>query len=288
MSEYQYYEFRAVDRALTEREMDELRAVSSRGRISPHSFINFYEWGDFKGDPDQWMEKYFDAFLYLANWGTRIVKLRVPKRLLDPRTVRQYCTDDAFSYRTKGDHVILSFVSEEEEDEPLEEEGLLASIVPLRSDLTRGDHRCLYLGWLLVAQAGELDDDDLEPPLPSGLGALNAQLQSLVDFLRIDPDLIAAAAENSGKEPAAGLSTKDISRWAAKMPSSDKDAILLRLLQDDDPHIGAELRQRFLSEIRDEKKPGNNSLRTAKRRVRQLLARCEAIGQQRQNRYAKR
>lgn len=30
MSEYQYYEFQAIDRPLTEREMRELRAISSR------------------------------------------------------------------------------------------------------------------------------------------------------------------------------------------------------------------------------------------------------------------
>jgi len=41
-------------------------------------FINDYSWGKFRGDEDAWMEKYFDAFLYLANWGTRVFKLRLP------------------------------------------------------------------------------------------------------------------------------------------------------------------------------------------------------------------
>jgi hypothetical protein len=35
MSEYQYYEFRAVDRPLTEEQMDDLRSYSSRAAISP-------------------------------------------------------------------------------------------------------------------------------------------------------------------------------------------------------------------------------------------------------------
>jgi hypothetical protein len=34
MSEYQYYEFRAVDRPLSQTEQGELRRVSSRARIS--------------------------------------------------------------------------------------------------------------------------------------------------------------------------------------------------------------------------------------------------------------
>jgi hypothetical protein len=87
MSEYQYYEFRAVDRPLTEDQMAELRSVSSRADITPTSFVNVYNWGDFKGDPYKWMEKYFDAFLYLANWGTRWLMFRISKKLVDAAAV---------------------------------------------------------------------------------------------------------------------------------------------------------------------------------------------------------
>jgi hypothetical protein len=90
MSEYQYYEFQAIDRPLTDREMRELRAYSTRARITPTSFVNDYEWGDFKGNADDWMEKYFDAFLYVANWGTHVFKVRLPVRLLDVKTARMH------------------------------------------------------------------------------------------------------------------------------------------------------------------------------------------------------
>ena len=49
MSEYQYYEFLALDRRLTADEMARLRAFSTRARITPTSFVNDYQWGDFKG-----------------------------------------------------------------------------------------------------------------------------------------------------------------------------------------------------------------------------------------------
>ncbi len=78
MSEYQYYEFHAVDRPLTAKEMAELRSYSTRARITPTTFINDYSWGTFKGDEDAWMERYFDAFLYIADWGTRVLKLALP------------------------------------------------------------------------------------------------------------------------------------------------------------------------------------------------------------------
>lgn len=67
MSEYQYYEFQAIDRRLSTGEMAKLRSFSTRARITPTSFVNEYQWGDFKGDKDAWMERYFDAFLYFAN-----------------------------------------------------------------------------------------------------------------------------------------------------------------------------------------------------------------------------
>ncbi len=113
MSEYQYYEYQAIDRPLTEKEMRELRAYSTRARITPTSFINDYSWGNFKGDKDAWMEKYFDAFLYVANCGTRMLKLRLPSRLLDLETAHLYCPGDQAFAREKNGKVILTFVSEE-------------------------------------------------------------------------------------------------------------------------------------------------------------------------------
>ena len=91
MSEYQYYEFQAIDRPLTQREMAELSSFSTRARITPTSFINDYSWGSFKGDAELWMEMYFDAFLYLSSWGCRVFELRLPARLIDSNTGRLYC-----------------------------------------------------------------------------------------------------------------------------------------------------------------------------------------------------
>jgi hypothetical protein len=85
MSEYQYYEFQAIDRPLSEAERQALRHLSTRARITATSFTNSYEWGDFKGDPAKLMERWFDLHLYLANWGSRRLMIRLPKRLVDRR-----------------------------------------------------------------------------------------------------------------------------------------------------------------------------------------------------------
>ena len=82
MSEYQYYEFRAVDRPLGKDEQAKLRAISSRATITPTQFVNVYNFGDFRGKPAALLESYFDIFVYIANWGTHQLMLRLPRHLL--------------------------------------------------------------------------------------------------------------------------------------------------------------------------------------------------------------
>ncbi len=146
MSEYQHHEFAAADRPLGAPELDVLRGLSTRAHITPTSFVNSYEWGSFKCDPRRSVERYFDAFLYLANWGTRELILRLPARLVDPKVVQRYCLGDAVSAWTTNDHVVVAAVSEDEEgDFEWGGEGVLGLILPVRAELLAGDLRALYL-----------------------------------------------------------------------------------------------------------------------------------------------
>jgi hypothetical protein len=112
MSEYQYYEFTAVDKPLNEKDMQALEDLSSRARITPTSFVNEYNWGNFKGDPLKLVEKYFDAFLYVANWGTHWFMLKVPRNLVDVGLVKKYCPAESARIHEKGDHIIWKKVGE--------------------------------------------------------------------------------------------------------------------------------------------------------------------------------
>lgn len=287
MSEYQYFEFAALDRPLTQSEMAELRRYSSRARITPTSFVNVYHWGDFKGDRRLWMEKYFDAFLYVANWGTRRVEFRIPKRLLDPDTVSPYCTKESFACRVKDASVILSFSSENEGGEWTEGEGWLASLTGLRTGLMNGDHRCLYLGWLVAAQAGLLEDHAIEPPVPPGLAALGEPLQTLADFLRIDMDIIRAAAEESAPEQDLGLTQEEIGAWVASLALSEKDSAIATLIEGRDSYFVADFRQRAVCEILHARRSSGGPHIQARRSVGQILARAESIREERRVRAAK-
>jgi hypothetical protein len=148
-------------------------------------------------------------------------------------------------------------------------------------DRLLGDYRCLYLGWLLGVQGGELDDETLEAPVPPGLGDLSSPLQSFADFLHIDPDLIAAAAEQSAEGPTSGLSKENIIRWVTDLTAKDKDTIIARVLESEDPLIAAELKQRALREIHDASKSGGQTQSDNRRSVGQLIARAEEITEER-------
>lgn len=246
MSEYQSYEFQAIDRPLTDKQMAELRSYSTRATITPRSFVNDYSWGSFKGDEDAWMEKYFDAFLYLANWGTHVLKLRLPARLLDLQTAQQYCVGDSASGWGSRGNVILSFTSDEEGGEGwIEDEDHLGSLIPVRAELARGDLRVLYLGWLLCVQNEELEDEDLEPPVPPGLSKLSASLESFADFLRVDEDLLHVAAQASTAREDVSLSWDEVHAWVAALAVAEKEDLLTKLIVEEDLTLAAELLQRF-------------------------------------------
>src|SRR5271167_2327483 len=162
----------------------QLRKLSSRADITATRFVNEYNYGDFRGSPEKLMERYFDAFLYLANWGTRRLMFRFPRALLDADVARRYCHTDAASVIETGDHVIISLYLDRDPDNYwIEAEDRLGPMVQARSDLATGDLRLLYLAWLLGAQWGGEDDedtvDDTEPPVPAGLGDLRAPLRAI-------------------------------------------------------------------------------------------------------------
>jgi hypothetical protein len=140
MSEYQYYEFQAIDRPLGADEREQLRAISSRARITATSFVNSYDFGNLKADPLKLLERYFDLFCYVANWGTRQFAMRVPKGLVDLGALKRFDLDEELALiRSAGEHVIFSINRDEIDAEEWDDgSGHLAGLAPLAGRPTRG------------------------------------------------------------------------------------------------------------------------------------------------------
>ncbi|MCB0337844.1 MAG: hypothetical protein KDD62_16115 [Bdellovibrionales bacterium] len=147
MSEYQYFEFQAVDWSLGEKQIEELRKYSGRAAITSTSFVNEYHYGDFKGDSLKWMQKYFDGFFYFANWGTRELFLRFPKAAIESKLIEQYCSGEVFDLVETDSHSIVCFSVDEIDSDQLWEsdEGTLSDFLKLRSAvLENEDYRVFF------------------------------------------------------------------------------------------------------------------------------------------------
>jgi hypothetical protein len=276
MSEYQYYEFQAIDRPLDAAEQKALRQITSRADITATSLTNEYHFGDFRGDPAKLMEQYFDAHLYYANWGSNTLMLRLPLAGLTMKDVEPYLTeeDDGFSARGTKTHVILCYEMRQDDAPDYDEMGgSLAALIPLRNELLAGDRRPLYLGWLLAIQQAYGEADELtEPPVPPGLKKLSGPQRALADFLDIDPALIAVAAERSPDLREADPATeKERAAWLAALPPGEKDALLLRVASGQGAVVAVELQRRF----RDERGPKADEAEGAPRTAGELRERAE-------------
>jgi hypothetical protein len=146
MSECQYYEFLASTSLWTITSKPKCVSLSTRAAITATSFINEYHWGNFRGDPNRMIERYYDAHLYLTNWGTRRIMLRLPRNLLDIDVAEDRCVGDQVTLWTTGKCLVLDMTSEDDSsDGEYDPQGKLSAIVGARTELATGDLRPLYL-----------------------------------------------------------------------------------------------------------------------------------------------
>ena len=279
MSEYQYYEFQAVDRPLDEADRQALEALSSRARVTARSFTNHYNYGDFRGDPLDLVKRWFDLHLYLTNWGTRRLMIRVPGRFLDVARLEVFLRKvEWVEILESGENVIIDihYWTEEPGHSGWEEgEGWLDALGPLRADVLGGDARLFYLLWLTAVEAGDLDDDE-EEPLP-GIGPLTRALETFADFFHVAPDLVRASAERPADGVGGDLPADAVHGAVAAIPEAEKTALLQRLV-DGDPHVATEVR----SKVREAVASAAGEAPARRRTVADLRSRAAAIREERE------
>ena len=268
MSEYQFFDFQTIDRPLTEEEQAEIHKLSSRVALTPTQAVFTYQFGDFHGRPEEVLKQYFDAMLYLANWGTRRLMFRFPKSLVDLHQVQPYEVEDVIEFQEAGDHIILDICFNEEGGIFwVEGEGRLSSLIRLRDDILRQDHRVLYLAWLKAISMNLLNESEREPPVPLGLRSLSSALRNFVDLIEIDKHLLAVAAKASGEQ--SELSESNLRQAIGHLSREECEEYLLRLAQGE-PHLSIALSARLR-----QPQPSDQSPWTTRRTVKQLLAKAE-------------
>ncbi len=249
MSEYQYLEFLAIDQPLTSRDMNRLRGISTRAQITPASFINEYHWGGLKAEPRDFMRRYFDAHVFLADWGDAVFMLRLPREAIDQKTLKAFCDNPHLEFEALPKHWLLTWSLEEIEDYDRfcdeEGSGWMTRLAPLREELIRGDLRGLYIGWLKSIEYEDMDPDALEPMALPGLGQLTPAQQSLAEFLEIDIDLLAGLGMDKMATPLEAPDEREINAWLDKLPKTEVRGYLRQMLNGQGANAERELNRRY-------------------------------------------
>lgn len=247
MSEYQYYEFQAIDRPLSPEEQEAVARLSSRVHPHPRRAVFTYSWSGFPGSADEVLARYYDALLYMASWGSTKLMFRFPRAIFDLEGALAYCqpryVEEFVWFADHDEFPVLNIEFHEEEGGGwIEGEGWLDALLPLRDDILRGDYRALYLAWLKTLEMEDVLDTVVEPPVPPDLARLTPALRRFVELFEIDEDLVAVAAEASGRPEAP--SDEGLRQAIAALAQEEKDAFLLRLARGE-PHLSLALKQRL-------------------------------------------
>ena len=263
MSEYQYYEFQAVDNLLSQQQQMDLRGLSSRARINATSFVNHYNYGDLHAEPNELIEDYFDAFVYTANWGSAVFSVKIPKSAISKAKLSLFVVDYIFEFFDCGSDWILSWSIPENDNYDrfaMESgEGWMARLLGLREELMAGDLRSLYLGWLCGVTYDEVDGRAKEPMVLAGLAQLTGPQKALSEFIEIDPDLLIAAA--TGSPALKEADAHEVNDWLNLLSKEEATSFLKSLFYDSTNIAQAKLKREF----RQRSKAKNGPLSQARR-----------------------
>ena len=203
MSEYQYYEFAAIDGAISDEGLRYAQGCSSRASVSRVRWQNTYTFGDFHGSVDTLL-KYYDAHFYIANWGTVRLGLAFPKPAIPPEVLQPYLRggeryEDTLTVKEIDNRCIVYWERNEEGGWwETSGDGIIDQLIGIREELLRRDYRALFLGWLADFAPDEWKDPKdggvMMPPIPAGLEHLSSSLETLVQHFPVDIDALVVAA----------------------------------------------------------------------------------------------
>ena len=247
MSEYQYYEFAAIDGPISDEGMQYARGCSTRASVSRMRWQNTYTFGDFHGSVDTLL-KYYDAHFYIANWGSVRLGLAFPKGALPAEAIQPYLRkgrqyENTLTVRETGNRCIVWWeCNPEEGGDWTDGEGLIDELMGIREELMRGDYRALFLGWLADFNPEEYgnsnDGKAVMPPVPAGLDHPSPALKALIEHFPVDHDALAVAA---GLSQASTPDRIPMASVLEELGLSDMRALLARVADGGGPGVMNEL-----------------------------------------------
>jgi hypothetical protein len=259
MSQYQHYEFHAIDKPLDNEAMRAVNDMSSRVRLSPRKAVFTYSYSDFRYRVEDVLTDHFDFMFYIANWGTRRLMMKFPEEVVDYEKLIQYDTNefDFFPieihvFKKRGFVILDINHSEEEESWWIEEIDYGYEFLDIRKNIIDGDYQALFLIWLRFLEeyydSDEFDDNysfdrSLIPPNLNKLNTFSDAVKGVYGVSDEWFDAILSYSENT--------STIDFESLLQQL-SKERMVEYLQMVLKDKPNIKANL-------VKELKKLGNIS-----------------------------
>lgn len=279
MSEYQCVVFQAVDGPLNDEQLEFAQRQSTRAEVSRWSFSVEYHYSSFRGDVDGLLRKGYDVYLQYTNYGSREIKLRLPRGMPFAKSVwSKYVDGEHLNWKSdaKGNGGILSLHPFHEAGdlvEVWETQKCLDAATQVRERLMRGDLRALYLLWLCAADDDYNDPKEMiEPPVPHGIAESATYGGEILTFFGLDPLLPVAAGKGVNAAPT-DESQDHAARWVNALDEQPAKDMLLRFLIGDT----ASEKARLLAAIRDSQTPDGWPTSDKQRNFDELLQKTAAL-----------
>jgi hypothetical protein len=279
VSEYQYVDFQAVDGPLNDKQLEFAQRQSTRAEVSRWSLSAEYHYSSFRGDVDGLLRNGYDVYLQTTNYGTREIKLRLPRGMPFARGIwSEYVDGEHLHWKraagASGRILTLHpFHEAGDLDDAWEKQQSLDAAIYVRERLMSGDLRALYLLWLCAADGDDNDPAEMiEPPVPHGIADIAAQGGPLLWYFGLDP-LLLVAAGTDGKAAPADESGDHATRWVSALDEQSAKDMLLRFLIGDT----ADEKARLLAAIRDSQTPDGWPTSDTQRTLDELLQKTAAL-----------
>ena len=251
MSEFQYIGFRAADKPVSDQNLEYMREQSLRAEITPWTFDNEYQYGDFHGDEFNMLRRGYDIHLHYANFGIRKLLIRFRHKWPDVPGASPYFAKDGLQFLKdkQGQGGVLSISPYHEpgdQDELWNANEILDRLVRLRAEMLEGDLRPLDLrspGHDVRCRTRPGRNKGRSSS--AGLRNLTAAQRALAELFGLSDALIAAAAEGNPGRPAQQDAGKLYAGWLQSLPQATKDAWLVEWLADSHTSARSDMLEEF-------------------------------------------